>query len=143
MRSRHFTSTGSITTFEDKPMDFSFSDQHKMIERMVYDFARKEIMPVIKEHDRHHTFPAELLPKMAELGFLGICLPVRYGGAGLDYLSLGIISEGLEYADSSVRETIAVHLGLHAMPIFQWGTRSRSGFSAAAGDAASVSPALG
>ena len=103
-------------------MDFSFSDQHKMIERVVYDFTRKEIMPIIKAHDRNHTFPRELLPKMAELGFLGICLPVRYGGAGMDYLSLAILSEGLEFADSSIRETIAVHLGLHALPIFQWGT---------------------
>jgi alkylation response protein AidB-like acyl-CoA dehydrogenase len=103
-------------------MDFELNDSHKMVERTVYDFARKTVMPLIKEHDRTHTFPHELLPLMAELGFLGICLPARYGGAGLDYLSLGILSEGLEYADSSVRETIAVHLGLHALPIFQWGT---------------------
>ena len=106
-------------------MDFTFNDNHKMVERTVYDFARKTVMPVIREHDRAHTFPHELLPQMAALGFMGICLPVRYGGAGLDYLSLGIISEGLEYADSSVRETIAVHLGLHALPIFQWGTEEQ------------------
>ena len=103
-------------------MDFELSESHKMVERTVYDFARKTVMPLIKEHDRAHTYPHELLPQMAALGFLGICLPVRYGGAGLDYLSLAILSEGLEYADSSVRETIAVHLGLHALPIFQWGT---------------------
>ena len=106
-------------------MDFTFSDSHRMIERTVYDFARKTVTPVIREHDRNHTFPHELLPQMAALGFMGICLPVRYGGAGLDYLSLGILSEGLEYADSSVRETIAVHLGLHALPIFQWGTEEQ------------------
>jgi glutaryl-CoA dehydrogenase (non-decarboxylating) len=106
-------------------MNFSFNDNHKMVEQTVYDFARNEIMPLIKAHDRHHTFPRELLPQMAALGFLGICLPVRYGGAGMDYLSLGIISEGLEFADSSVRETIAVHLGLHALPIFQWGTEEQ------------------
>lgn len=103
-------------------MDFELTAEHKMIEQAVYDFARKEIVPIIREHDRNHTFPHELLPKMANLGFMGICLPVRYGGAGMDYISLGIVSEGLEYADSSVRETIAVHLGLHALPIFQWGT---------------------
>jgi len=96
-----------------------------MIEQTVYDFARNEIIPIIKEHDRNHTYPRELLPKMAEMGFLGVCLPARYGGAGMDYLSLGIVSEGLEFADSSVRETIAVHLGLHAMPIFQWGTEEQ------------------
>ncbi|MFM7584350.1 MAG: acyl-CoA dehydrogenase family protein [Caldilinea sp.] len=98
------------------------SDEHKMIEKMAYDFTRREVMPIIKEHDRAHTYPHELLPKMADLGFLGLCLPVRYGGAGLDFISLGIVSEALEYGDSSVRETLAVHLGLHALPILQWGT---------------------
>ena len=106
-------------------MDFQLNEDHQMVERMVYDFARKEIMPIIKEHDRNHTFPIELVPKMGELGFLGVCLPVRYGGAGMDYVSLGIVSEGLEYGDSSIRETIAVHLGLHALPIFQWGTEEQ------------------
>lgn len=103
-------------------MDFQLSDEHRMIERTVYDFVRKDVIPVIKTHDRNHTFPHELLPVMADMGLLGICLPVRYGGAGMDYISLGIVSEALEYGDSSVRETIAVHLGLHALPIFQWGT---------------------
>ncbi|HRQ41998.1 MAG TPA: acyl-CoA dehydrogenase family protein [Chloroflexota bacterium] len=106
-------------------MDFTLSPEHKMIEQAVYDFARGEIMPIIKEHDRNHTFPHELIPKMAQLGFMGICLPQRYGGAGMDYISLGIVSEGLEFADSSVRETIAVHLGLHALPIYQWGTEEQ------------------
>jgi alkylation response protein AidB-like acyl-CoA dehydrogenase len=103
-------------------MDFELNEEHKMIEQMVYDFARKEILPIIQQHDRSHTFPHALLPKLAEQGLMGVCLPVRYGGAGMDYISLGIVSEGLEWADSSVRETIAVHLGLHAIPIFQWGT---------------------
>lgn len=106
-------------------MDFRLSAEHKMVQKMVYDFARKEIIPIIKDHDRNHTFPMELIPKMAELGFLGICLPDQYDGAGMDYISLGIISEGLEYADSSCRETIAVHLGLHALPILQWGTEEQ------------------
>ncbi len=106
-------------------MDFQLNEEHKMIEQTVYNFARKEIMPIIKEHDRNHTFPRDLLGKMGELGFMGICLPVKYGGAGMDYISLGILSEGLEFGDSSVRETIAVHLGLHALPIFQWGTEEQ------------------
>lgn len=106
-------------------MDFELNEEHRMIEQMVYDFARKEILPIIKQHDRSHTFPHQLLPKLAEQGFMGVCLPVRYGGAGMDYISLGIVSEGLEWGDSSVRETIAVHLGLHAIPIFQWGTEEQ------------------
>ena len=106
-------------------MDFELDETHRMIEKMVYDFALGEVMPIIKAHDRNHTFPEELLPRMAAQGFLGVCLPVRYGGAGMDYISLGIVSEGLEWADSSVRETVAVHLGLHALPIFQWGTEAQ------------------
>lgn len=106
-------------------MDFELNEEHKLIEKMVYDFARKEIMPIIKVHDRNHTFPHDLLPKLSAQGFMGVCLPVRYGGAGMDYISLGLVSEGLEWADSSVRETIAVHLGLHAIPIFQWGTEAQ------------------
>ena len=115
-------------------MDFELNEEHKMIEQMVYDFARKEILPIIKEHDRSHTFPYELLPKMAEQGFMGVCLPIRYGGAGMDYISLGIVSEGLEWADSSVRETIAVHLGLHAIPVFQWGAEEKTKISSPSGD---------
>jgi alkylation response protein AidB-like acyl-CoA dehydrogenase len=106
-------------------MDFHLTPEHKMVEETVYGFTRDHILPVITHHDRAHTFPAHLIPRMAELGFLGVCLPTRYGGAGLDYIALGIVSEGLEYGDSSIRETIAVHLGLHALPIFQWGTEEQ------------------
>jgi glutaryl-CoA dehydrogenase (non-decarboxylating) len=106
-------------------MEFQLTEEHKMVERMVYDFARKEVMPIIKDYDRSHTYPKELIPRMAELGFLGVCLPVKFGGAGMDYISMGIVCEGLEFADSSARETIAVHLALHALPILQWGTEDQ------------------
>ena len=53
-------------------MDFTFNDNHKMVARTVYDFARKTVMPAIREHDRAHTFPHELLPQMAALGGMGI-----------------------------------------------------------------------
>ena len=102
-----------------------YTEEHELVRKMAYDFTRNEVMPIIAEHDRNHAFPYGLLPKMAQLGFLGICLPARYGGAGMDFHSLGIVSEALEYGDSSVRETIAVHLALHALPIFQWGTEEQ------------------
>lgn len=106
-------------------MDFALTDEHKMIQGMVHDFAEKEVLPLIKEYDRKREFPAQLLPRMAELGLLGVCIPVKYGGAGMDYISLGIVSEGLEWADSSARETIAVHTALNSMTIFQWGTEEQ------------------
>ena len=76
-------------------MDFELTEEHKMIEKMVYDFARAEILPIITDHDRNGVFPSELTSKMAAQGFLGVCLPARYGGAGMDYVSLGLVSEGL------------------------------------------------
>ena len=106
-------------------VNFELSPEHKQLREQVYNFAQTEVLPIIKEHDRNGTYPFELLPKMAEQGYFGICLPKRYGGQGLDYISLGIVSEGLEYADSSVRETVAVHLALHALSIFQWGTEAQ------------------
>jgi alkylation response protein AidB-like acyl-CoA dehydrogenase len=106
-------------------MDFSLNDEHKMVQKMVRDFAQKELAPLIKEYDRREEYPMELLPRMAELGLLGVCIPVRYGGAGMDYISLGIVSEWLEWADSSVRETIAVHVGLNSLSILQWGNEDQ------------------
>ena len=106
-------------------MDFELSEKHRIIQKQVYDFSREEIVPIIVEHDRKAEFPRQLLPKLGARGFLGVCLPVRYGGAGMDYGALAVVSEGLEWADSSVRETLAVHLGLHALPIFQWGTEAQ------------------
>ncbi len=106
-------------------MDFVLNDEHKMVQKMVRDFAQKEAAPLIKEYDRKREFPMQLLPRMAELGLLGVCIPVKYGGAGMDYISLGIVSEGLEWADSSARETIAVHTGLNSLTIFQWGTEAQ------------------
>lgn len=106
-------------------MDFTLSEEHQMLQKMVRDFAANEVLPLIKEYEPRHEFPKELLPKMAELGLLGVCIPARYGGAGFDYVSLGIVSEAFEWADSSVRETIAVHIGLNSLPIFQWGTEAQ------------------
>lgn len=66
-------------------MNFELSDKHKIIRKQTYDFSRDEILPIIVEHDRKANFPRELTPKLAAHGFLGVCLPVRYGGAGMDY----------------------------------------------------------
>jgi len=106
-------------------MDFTLSEEHLMLQKMARDFAAKEVLPLIKECEPRHEFPYALTPKMAELGLLGVCIPVRYGGAGFDYISLGIVSEALEWADSSVRETIAVHIGLNCLPLFQWGSEAQ------------------
>ena len=106
-------------------MDFSFSPEHEMVRQTVREFAEKEILPNIKENDRKQTFDSALLSKMAAAGLLGISVPVRYGGAGFDYISLGIIAEELEYADTSARVIISVHNGLNSLGVFQWGTEEQ------------------
>jgi alkylation response protein AidB-like acyl-CoA dehydrogenase len=103
-------------------MNFFLSQEHQMAQKMVRDFAQKEILPVIKEHDRKQEPIPFALQRMGELGILGICFPVRYGGAGMDYISWGLACEELEAVDTSLRVAMSVHTGLCSMSIFQWGT---------------------
>lgn len=106
-------------------MDFTLGPEHEMTARMVRDFAEKEVAPVIKEHDRQQKHIPWVFKRMGELGLLGICLPVRYGGAGMDYISLGLACEELERVDTSLRVIMSVHVGLNSMALFQWGTEEQ------------------
>jgi len=106
-------------------MDLSWSEEHDMVRKMVREFALREIAPTIKEHDREQTFDRSLLAKMAGQGLLGICIPVRYGGAGMDYISLGIACEELERVDTSARVIMSVHVGLNSLTLLQWATEEQ------------------
>lgn len=106
-------------------MDFSLTEEHELILKMVRDFAQKEITPTIKEWDRKQEMAPHVMVRMAELGILGVCIPVRYGGQGMDYISLGLVSEELEAVDSTLRVIMSVHMGLCSMGIFQWGTEEQ------------------
>ncbi|MFH2038543.1 MAG: acyl-CoA dehydrogenase family protein [Chloroflexota bacterium] len=106
-------------------MDFSLSEEHLMTERMVQNFTQKEILPVIKEYDRRQEPIPFALQRLGELGILGICIPVRYGGQGMDFISLGLACEGLEAADTSLRVVMSVHVGLCALTLLQWGSEEQ------------------
>jgi glutaryl-CoA dehydrogenase (non-decarboxylating) len=106
-------------------MEFGFTDEHGMTRKMVREFALREIAPTIKENDRAQTFDRSLLPKMAAQGLLGICIPVKYGGAGMDYISLGIASEELERVDTSARVILSVHVALNSLTLLQWATEEQ------------------
>lgn len=105
--------------------DFSLSQEQQMVQKMVREFAQKEVAPVIKECDRQQQMADFVLPRMGELGILGICLPVRYGGQGMDYISLGLACEELEAVDTSLRVVMSVHVGLNSMALFQWATEEQ------------------
>jgi len=106
-------------------MDFNLTEEHHMVQKMVRDFTQKEVVPVIKEWDRKQEMAPFILPRMAELGILGINIPVRYGGQGFDYISLGLVCEELEAADSTLRVAMSVHMGLNSMALLQWGTEEQ------------------
>ncbi len=101
-------------------MDFSLSEEQRMVQQMVRDFAVKEVAPIIKESDRQGEMAPFVLRRMAELGILGICLPMRYGGQGMDYISLGLACEELEAVDTSLRVVMSVHAGLNSLGLLQW-----------------------
>lgn len=106
-------------------MDFSLAPEHEMTRKMVRDFAQKEIAPAIKEYDRRQEPIPFALKRMGELGILGLPFPVRYGGAGMDYISWGLACEELEAVDTSLRVVMSVHTGLCGMTVFQWGTEEQ------------------
>src|SRR6185436_13684323 len=106
-------------------MDFDLSEEHRLLEQTVRDWAAREVAPRIRDLDREHRFDRGILPQMAELGLLGASVPAEYGGAGMDYLSLGLISEELEYCDTSLRVIISVHAGLNCLTLLTWGTEDQ------------------
>ena len=106
-------------------MDFTLDPEHLMVQKMVRDFAQKEVQPTIKDWDRQQQMNPNTLPRLAELGILGICIPVKYGGQGFDYIALGLLCEELEAVDTSLRVVMSVHMGLNSLAVLQWGTEEQ------------------
>ncbi|MGE0455752.1 MAG: acyl-CoA dehydrogenase family protein [Vicinamibacteria bacterium] len=102
-------------------IDFELSDDHKAVEKMVRDWAARTVAPKIHDLDREHRFERSFLKDMAERQILGICIPEEWGGAGFDYISLGLACEELEYVDTHLRVIMSVHVGLCSMSLLAWG----------------------
>jgi glutaryl-CoA dehydrogenase (non-decarboxylating) len=110
-------------------VNFGLEAEHRMVQQMVRDFAQREVAPHIREWDRQQGMDPGILRRMGELGILGICIPTRWGGQGMDYISLGLACEELEAVDTSLRVVMSVHLGLNSLGLLQWGTEEqRRGF---------------
>jgi glutaryl-CoA dehydrogenase (non-decarboxylating) len=106
-------------------IQFDLSDEQRLLEQSIREWAAREVAPRIHDLDREHRFDKRVLPQMAELGLLGISVPQEYGGAGMDYISLGIASEELEYVDTSLRVIMSVHAGLNCLSLLTWGTEDQ------------------
>ena len=106
-------------------MDFELSDEQRLIRETARAFTDNEIVERARENDRNEHFDLELVGKIAEQGYLGAIVPREYGGAGLDYLTYGLIVEEIGRGDSAMRTVVSVQTSLVCSAILRWGTEEQ------------------
>ncbi|MGN6432081.1 MAG: acyl-CoA dehydrogenase family protein [Gaiellaceae bacterium] len=105
--------------------DFALSAEQELIRSSAREFVEREIVPFARDWDRKEELDRGIVPKLAEVGFLGSALPAEHGGQGLDTISYCLIMEELGRADSSVRGIVSVNVGLAGKPIARYGTEEQ------------------
>ena len=105
--------------------NFELTESQKMVRATARDFAQKEIIPNVQQWEKDGSYPKDIVRKMGALGFLGAFIPEEYGGAGLDYLSYGIICEEIAYADWVCASIISVQTSLVETGILHFGTEEQ------------------
>jgi glutaryl-CoA dehydrogenase (non-decarboxylating) len=106
-------------------IDFTLTDENRLVRDAARAFAEAEILPHIREWDEQGETHREVFAKMGELGFLGAPVPERYGGSGMDYVSFALLCEELERADTAFRVVQSVHVGLNSLTLLQWATEEQ------------------
>jgi len=106
-------------------MDFGLSDEQQLIRDTAREFTDREIILRSRENARNHHFDVELVRKVADQGYLGAIVPTEYGGAGLDYLSYGLVVEEIGRGDSAIRTVISVQTSLVCSGILKWGSEEQ------------------
>lgn len=106
-------------------LDELLTDEHKLIRATVRDWVKREVSPIIEEYAQRAEFPKHLLKGLAEIGAFGPTVPAEYGGAGLDYMSYGIIMQEIERGDSGIRSTASVQGSLVMYPIYAYGSEEQ------------------
>ena len=106
-------------------MDFRLTDEQQQLRRSVREFAEGEILPHVMDWDEASHFPKEIIPKLGEMGLLGVIFPEEYGGAGLGYAEYAVVIEELSRVDGSVGIIVAAHNSLCSNHIFKFGTEEQ------------------
>src|ERR687892_2683596 len=106
-------------------VDFTLTDENKLVQTAAQAFAEAEILPHIREWDEKGEVHREVFDRMGEQGFLGAPIPEAYGGAGMDYISFALLCEELERADTAFRVILSVHTGLNSLTLLQWGSEEQ------------------
>lgn len=105
--------------------EFELTEAQRMIHNLARQFCEREIMPYIRERDDDESFTIEIMRKMGEVGLLGGTIPSEYGGAGMDYVSYGLVCEELCRASPSIFTSADAHLALVASAIHRWGNEAQ------------------
>jgi butyryl-CoA dehydrogenase len=106
-------------------VDFQLTEDQLAVQQTAREFARAEVLPKAAEIDREHRHPAELVKRMAELGFLGIAIPEQHGGAGLDHVSYVLAMEEISRACASTGVIMSVNNSLVCDPIHRYGNAAQ------------------
>jgi hypothetical protein len=106
-------------------MNFDLTDEQQLIRETAANFADREIAPRARENDRNAHFDTDLVAQIAAQGYLGAIIPQEYGGAGLDYITYGVIVEEVGRACSSMRTVVSVQTSLVASSLLRWGTEEQ------------------
>ncbi len=106
-------------------IDDLLSEEHKLIRDSARSWVKKEVSPIIEDYAQKALFPNHLIPGLAEIGAFGPTIPINYGGAGLDYISYGLIMQEIERGDSGIRSTASVQGSLVMYPIYAYGSEEQ------------------
>src|SRR5690242_4175430 len=106
-------------------MDFELTDEQRLVRETAREFVDNEIVERARENDRNEHFDLDLVAKIAAQGYLGAIVPGEYGGAGLDYLTYGLIVEQIGRGDSAMRTVVSVQTSLVCSAILRWGTEEQ------------------
>ena len=106
-------------------MDFELTDEQRLVRETARAFSDNEIVERARENDRNEHFDLELVSKIADQGYLGAIVPREYGGAGLDYLTYGIVVEEIGRGCSAMRTVISVQTSLVCSSLLRWGTEEQ------------------
>src|SRR5436305_4246205 len=106
-------------------MDFTLSEEQRLIQETVRNFVDERVLPVAIENDVNHHLDMSVIEGMAELGILGITIPEEYGGAGLDFVSEALACEEIERGEAAFRTLISVHVGLNSLSLLKYASEEQ------------------
>ena len=106
-------------------LSYEFTEEQNDLREMVREFANAEILPLVEEAERTEKFPVELMPKLGELGLLGIVFPEEYGGIGADKITECIFVEEMAKVCAGITASVNAHADLAAFPIYKFGTEQQ------------------